>query len=208
MIQIIDYGRGNLNNVLKAFLSFGYEAEIIEKADDIDKASGLVLPGVGAFGDSMNCLNEQGFSGKIREYVTYGKPLLGICLGLQLLFTESDEFGYQKGLGLLEGHVTRFKTKDKIPHIGWNQIELKKKSALFNGIQNSTYFYFVHSYHPVPRDQSIISTTTHYGIDFTSSIEYKNIYATQFHPEKSQKLGLKIIKNFGEICVNHSSSRH
>ena len=205
MIQIIDYGRGNLNNVKKAFLSFGYDANIIENPNEIDNAGGLVLPGVGAFGDSMNCLNNQGFSDKIREYINLGKPFLGICLGLQLLFEESDEFGYKKGLGVIKGHVTRFNIKEKVPHIGWNQVEFKKESLIFNGIPDESYFYFVHSYYAVPEDSSMISATTSYGINFTSAIEYKNIYATQFHPEKSQTLGLQIIKNFGELCVNYSS---
>ncbi|MDH4129907.1 MAG: imidazole glycerol phosphate synthase subunit HisH [Spirochaetota bacterium] len=206
MIHIIDYGRGNLNNVRKAFLSFGYEAKIIENPNEIDNSQGLVLPGVGAFGDSMNCLNDQGFSDKIREYINLGKPFLGICLGLQLLFEESDEFGYKKGLAVIKGHVTRFKIKDKVPHIGWNQAEFKKTSCIFTGIPNESYFYFVHSYYAIPEDNSIILATTHYGVDFTSAVEHKNIYATQFHPEKSQTLGLRIIKNFGDICVNYSSS--
>ncbi len=206
MIQIIDYGRGNLNNVKKAFNHFGYQAEIIDKPNSIKDASGLVLPGVGAFGDSMTCLNDQGFTDVIKSFVQSGKPLLGICLGLQLLFESSDEFGSQKGLGILKGHVTRFKTDEKVPHIGWNQIEIKKSTHLLDGILSGSYFYFVHSYYAIPEEESIISTTTDYGLSFTSAIEYKNIFATQFHPEKSQRIGLQIIKNFGEICANHSSN--
>ena len=206
MIQIIDYGRGNLNNVLRAFQKFGYEAEIIEKPNDTEKATGLVLPGVGAFGDSMKNLNEKGFSDKIREYVKSDRPFLGICLGLQLLFEESSELGCHKGLGILKGKVAYFEIDEKVPHIGWNQLQFKKESQLLKDIPVDSYFYFVHSFYAIPDDQSVISSTTHYDIDFTSAIEHKNVYATQFHPEKSQKLGLQIIKNFGEICANNSGS--
>ncbi len=206
MIQIIDYGRGNLNNVKKAFMGFGFEAEIIDKPNPIDSAWGLVLPGVGAFGDSMTCLNERGFSDKIREYISLNKPFLGICLGLQLLFDYSSEFGDHEGLGLIKGGVTRFSIDDKVPHMGWNQVNFTKDSKLFKGISSGSYFYFVHSYYAVPDDSSVISSTTDYSINFTSAIEADNIYATQFHPEKSQGLGLEIIKNFGEICVHNSGN--
>jgi glutamine amidotransferase len=206
MIQIIDYGRGNLNNVRKAFIRFGFEADIIDKPDKIDDAWGLVLPGVGAFADSMACLNERGFSNKIREYTSLGKPFLGICLGLQLLFDYSNEFGDHEGLGLLKGGVHRFSIDDKVPHMGWNQVSFKKDSALFKNILNDSYFYFVHSYYALPDNSSVVSATTDYSINFTSAIEADNIYATQFHPVKSQGLGLEIIKNFGEICVHNSGN--
>lgn len=206
MIQIIDYGRGNLNNVYKAFKHFGFDAEIIEDPGHINKASGLVLPGVGAFGDSMECLNERGFSNAIKDFVNTGKPFLGICLGLHLLFEESEEFGKQEGLGILKGKVKRFEISEKVPHMGWNQIQFKKDSKLYKGIQEGTFFYFVHSYYAIPEDPSIILTQTKYEIDFTSSINSDNIYATQFHPEKSQTLGLEIIKNFGEICAHNSGN--
>ncbi|HEO66344.1 MAG TPA: imidazole glycerol phosphate synthase subunit HisH [Spirochaetes bacterium] len=205
MIQIIDYGRGNLNNVVKSFMNFGYQAEIIDQPKSIKDLSGLVLPGVGAFGDSMDSLNEKGFTSYIRDYIASKKPFLGICLGLQLIFEESDEFGDQKGMGVLKGRVTRFDIDEKVPHIGWNQAEFKKESRLFKGIPNESYFYFVHSYYVTPEDPSVTTTTSHYGIDFTSAIEHENIYATQFHPEKSQKIGLEVIKNFGELCAHHTS---
>ncbi|MDH5682022.1 MAG: imidazole glycerol phosphate synthase subunit HisH, partial [Spirochaetota bacterium] len=185
MILIIDYGRGNLNNVKKAFESFHFDARIIEKPDGIPDATGLVLPGVGAFGDSMSALNEMGFSDKIREFAESGKPLLGICLGLQLLFESSEEFGHQEGLGILKGHVKRFDIEEKVPHIGWNQAEYRKESRLFEGIPDRSYFYFVHSYYACPEEESVKAASTMYGLDFCSAVEYENIYATQFHPEKS-----------------------
>lgn len=206
MIQIIDYGRGNLNNVYKAFKHFGYNAEIIEHPDHIEEATGLVLPGVGAFADSMKCLDETGFSTAIKDFVKTGKPLLGICLGLHLLFEESEEFGIQKGLSILKGRVKRFDIQEKVPHMGWNQIQIQKESDLYKGIKEGSFFYFVHSYYVLPEDPSITLTTTNYEIDFTSSIHKDNIYATQFHPEKSQTIGLEIINNFGEICAHHSSN--
>ncbi len=204
MIQIIDYGRGNLNNVVKSFMNFGYQAEIIDQPKSTKDISGLVLPGVGAFGDSMDSLNEKGFTSYIRDYVTSRKPFLGICLGLQLIFEQSDEFGVQKGIGLLKGRVIRFDIAEKVPHIGWNQVEFKKESGIFKEVPDESYFYFVHSYYVIPEDPSVTTTTSHYGIDFTSAIQYKNVYATQFHPEKSQKIGLQVIKNFGELCADHT----
>ncbi|GMT49157.1 MAG: imidazole glycerol phosphate synthase subunit HisH [bacterium] len=204
MIQIIDYGRGNLNNVVKSFMNFGYQAEIIDQPKSTKDINGLVLPGVGAFGDSMDSLNETGFTSYIQDYVASKKPFLGICLGLQLIFEQSDEFGEQKGLGLLKGRVTRFDIDEKVPHIGWNQVEFKKESGIFKEVPDESYFYFVHSYYVIPEDPSVITTTSHYGIDFTSAIEHGNVYATQFHPEKSQKIGLQVIKNFGELCAYHT----
>ncbi len=205
VIRIINYKRGNLNNVLKAFLNFGFEAEIIDKPEDVMSSYGLVLPGVGAFGDAMKTMNETGFSTAVKEYIASGKPFLGICLGLQLLFEQSNEFGEYKGLGVFKGVVKKFVSQDlKIPHMGWNQATIKKNSPLLKGIDNKTFFYFVHSYYVEPEDDQIVLTTTNYGQDFVSSVQSENVIATQFHIEKSQENGLKIIKNFGEHCVSNT----
>ncbi len=207
MIRIINYKRGNLNNVLKAFLNFGFEAEIIDSPDKVSDSYGLVLPGVGAFGDAIKTMNKTGFSRAVKEYIASGKPFLGICLGLQLLFEQSSEFGEHTGLGIFKGKVKKFTVKqNKIPHMGWNQANIKKQSAYLKGIDDNTFFYFVHSYYIEPEDKDIILTTTKYGNEFASSIQSGNVIATQFHIEKSQENGLKIIKNFGEACVNNSSN--
>lgn len=202
MIKIINYKRGNLNNVLKALLNFGFKAEIIDDPESVKNADGLVLPGVGAFADAIKTINETGFSDAIKDYIKTGKPFLGICLGLQLLFTESEEFGENKGLEIFPGKVKKFKLNYlKVPHMGWNQIEIQKQSKFLDNVEDNSFFYFVHSYYIEPEDKSIILTKTNYGIDFVSAIEKDNVVATQFHIEKSQEEGLKIIKNFGEICA-------
>lgn len=204
MIGIINYQRGNLNNVLRAFLKFGFETQITENPAEIQKFDGLVLPGVGAFADAMETLQKKGFDREIIRYIESGKPFLGICLGFQLLFEESQEFGLSKGLGILKGKVLQFKIKEKVPHMGWNQLQFKKQSNFLKEIQTGDSFYFVHSYYVAPEDPQIILTTTQYGIEFTSSIEWKNILACQFHPEKSQEKGLQFIKSFGDYCANHT----
>ncbi len=207
VIRIINYKRGNLNNVLKAFINFGFDAEIIDNPDKVRSSDAVVLPGVGAFGDAIETMNSTGFSDAVREFIKSGKPFLGICLGLQLLFEESEEFGSNKGLGIVKGKVKRFKNSDlKIPHIGWNQAELVKSSPYFRGVESGAYFYFVHSYYVAPDDKNVILTSTRYGEEFVSSIQFDNVIATQFHIEKSQENGLHIIQNFGELCVNHARS--
>jgi len=208
VIAIIDYGMGNLYSVQKGFERVGYPAAITHDADVICQAAGLVLPGVGAFQKAMENLNMLGLEKPILRYIESGRPFLGICLGLQLLFSESEEFGSQRGLEIFKGRVIRFRVSDadlpddpqrKVPHMGWNGIHIHKTSPALEGVPEGSHFYFVHSYYPVPEDQGIVATTTDYGVEFVSSIGQGNLFACQFHPEKSQVLGLKILKNFGRL---------
>ncbi len=199
MIAIIDYGMGNLRSVSKAFETVGHQAVVTRDARVIGNASHVVLPGVGAFGDCMANLDRYALIEPVRATIQSGKPFLGICLGLQLLFTESEEFGRHKGLGIIPGKVKRFVVDRalKVPHMGWNQINLQSRSPMFEGIADGSDWYFVHSYFVDPSDKQIVVTTTTYGIPFASSICKDNIVACQFHPEKSQAVGLRLIKNFG-----------
>ncbi len=199
MIAIVDYGRGNLRSVQKAFEYLGYRALVTSDPDAILKAEKLVLPGVGAFGDCMDNLKDRGLDVAVREFVASGKPFLGICLGLQLLFTYSEEFGPVEGLNLVRGRVVRFPAGLKVPHMGWNQIEIERRCPLLEGIGSGEYFYFVHSYYVVPEDDSVVVARTEYGVPFVSMINMDNIYATQFHPEKSQKAGLRLLDNFARL---------
>lgn len=199
MIAIIDYGMGNLRSVSKAFEAVGHQAMITRDASVIRNASHVVLPGVGAFGDCMANLKQYQLVEPIKGAIQSGKPFLGICLGFQLLFTESEEFGRHEGLDIFPGKVRAF-TKDqalKVPHMGWNQIAIQKPCPLFEGIANGSNWYFVHSFFVDPADQQITATMTSYGIPFTSSIWKDNVVACQFHPEKSQAVGLQLIQNFG-----------
>ncbi len=196
MLILIDYGMGNLRSVSKALEKVGFSVKVSSDPEEVKKAEVLVLPGVGAFRDAMENLKKLGFLKEILRHIERGKPYMGICLGLQLLFERSYEFGETEGFGVLEGEVVLLPPKVKVPHIGWNQLWKQKPSDLLNGIKEGEYFYFVHSYHVVPKRQDIVLTTTDYGIDFVSSIEYENIFAVQFHPEKSQKAGLRLLENF------------
>jgi imidazole glycerol-phosphate synthase subunit HisH len=202
MIAIIDYGMGNLRSVQKGFERMGHEVVVTNDAKTILDASKVVLPGVGAFPDCMRNLREYGLIDAVQRTIRSGKPFLGICLGLQLLFTESEEFGISKGLDIIKGRVIRFKGPEfadlKIPHMGWNSISIKRQVPALQDVPDNSHVYFVHSFHVVPEDKSVIATTTPYGIDFVSSIWKDNIFAVQFHPEKSQNLGLSILKRFGE----------
>jgi glutamine amidotransferase len=209
MIAIIDYGMGNLRSVQKAFEAVGHEAVVTRARRIIDDASHLVLPGVGAFGDCMTNLERYELVEPIRRGIGRGKPFLGICLGLQLLFTESHEFGQHKGLDLVPGTVKRFPFEPadqsphelnrlKVPHMGWNSITITQPAPPLAGIQAGAHFYFVHSYYVQPNDPSVTATSTDYGIPFVSSIWRENIFACQFHPEKSQSAGLQLIRNFGQ----------
>ncbi len=207
MIAIIDYGMGNLRSVQKGFEKVGFEAVVTADPKLVLEADRVVLPGVGAFRDCIRNLEEGGFIEPILKVVREGRPFLGICLGLQLLFTESEEFGLHKGLDIIPGRVVRFPEgmtengeKLAVPHMGWNQLTLKKETPLFRGIADGTNVYFVHSYYVKPDDPAVVATTTSYGIDFCSAVCRDNVMATQFHPEKSQENGLKILKNFGELA--------
>lgn len=206
MITVIDYGMGNLRSVQKGFEKVGFEAKVTADPREVEKAERLVLPGVGAFRDCMANLREGGFIEPILRHVEAGRPFLGICLGLQLLFTESEEFGRHMGLGIIPGKVVRFPEgmrergeELKVPHMGWNRIEIRRPAPIFKGIEDGSSVYFVHSYHVVPDDPSVVATETDYGISFCSAIWKDNVVATQFHPEKSQQIGLGILKNFGEM---------
>jgi len=208
VIAIIDYDMGNLRSVANAFRCLGAEVSVTRDPAVIAGASRVVLPGVGAFKDCMSNLIAFGLVEPVIRSIESGKPFLGICLGLQLLFEEGLEFGLHKGLGILKGQVVRFDDhmpgEDgkslKIPHMGWNDIKQEKDSLLLRDIPEGSYFYFVHSYYARPAEPETVNlTTTSYGVRFTSAIEVGNIMATQFHPEKSQALGLRILKNFIEI---------
>ena len=207
MIGIIDYQGGNLENVKRAFEAFKFKVRILREPVPIKNIDGLVLPGVGAFASAMRQLKESGFISFIKDFIESGKPFMGICLGIQLLFEKSYEFGVSEGLGILKGEVVKFSGVSKVPHIGWNQVEFKKSSNMLKDrIKNGDFFYFVHSYYVVPDTIDIILTTTSYETkEFVSSIEYNNIFACQFHPEKSQNNGLIVIKSFGDMCVNTSN---
>ncbi len=201
MIAIIDYGMGNLRSVQKGFERVGHMAVVTSDPRTILNASKVVLPGVGAFPDCMRNLEQYNLIDAVHRSIASGKPFLGICLGLQLLFSESEEFGISKGLDIIKGRVIRFKLQDstlKIPHMGWNAVSIKRTPPSLADVRDQSHFYFVHSFHVVPDDENVIATTTDYGREFVSSIWKDNIFATQFHPEKSQALGLSILKRFGE----------
>ncbi len=200
MIAIINYGMGNLRSVQAGLEHVGQKTFITDDPKQIVDASAVVLPGVGAFGDAIERLEETGLGDAFREAAQSGKPCLGICLGLQLLFSESEEGGLYRGLDIIPGKVIRFSNQLKVPHIGWNQLDIKKPDApIFRDIPDGSYMYFVHSYYVQPADTDVIAATTDYGIDFTSMIAKDNLIATQFHPEKSQKIGLQILRNFGSL---------
>ncbi|MEP7151926.1 MAG: imidazole glycerol phosphate synthase subunit HisH [Nitrospira sp.] len=199
MIAIIDYGMGNLRSVHKAFEAVGHQAVVTREARIIADASHVVLPGVGAFGDCMANLEQYELIDPIRAAIQSGKPFLGICLGLQLLFTESEEFGTHKGLGIIPGRVRKFvlDTTLKVPHMGWNEIEIVRPAPPFEGVRTGSHCYFVHSYYVEPADVCVTAAITEYGHPFASAVWKDNIVACQFHPEKSQAIGLQLIKNFG-----------
>lgn len=201
MIAIIDYDAGNLKSVEKALISLGEEVVVSREADVLLSADKVILPGVGAFGDAMNKLSEFGLVDVINKLVEKNTPLLGICLGLQLLFEESEEAPGVKGLGILKGKILKIPPKEglKIPHMGWNSIDIKPEARLFKGLKNNSYVYFVHSYYLKAEDESIVAATTEYSTHIHASVESGNIFACQFHPEKSSDVGLKILKNFAQL---------
>ena len=197
-IVIIDYGMGNLRNVQKGFEWVGAEAKVTRNKKEIEGASAIVLPGVGAFKDCMENLEKLGLLEPLMHSIEKGKPYLGICLGLQILFSESEEFGSQRGLDLIKGKVVKFRPDPeyKVPHMGWNTVEKQREIPMLHGIETGDFFYFIHSYYVVPEETQWISTFTTYGRPFVSSIWKENLFATQFHPEKSQQKGLRILENF------------
>jgi glutamine amidotransferase len=201
MIQIVDYGMGNLRSVQKAFEKLSVAAEICTNPADIRSCEKLVLPGVGAFRDAIAELRRQGFVEPIQAHIATGKPFLGICLGLQLLFDVSHEDGKWEGLGILPGKVVRFSedTELKVPHMGWNRVAAASGCPLFAGIPPDSFFYFVHSYYVVADDAGVVAGRTEYGQTFTSVVQRGNMFATQFHPEKSQQLGLRLLANFADL---------
>ena len=199
MIAIVDYGMGNLRSVQKGFERVGYAAEISNLPEVVERADHIVLPGVGAFGDAMSNLRERELIEPIQESISEGKPFLGICLGLQLLFAESEEIGSHKGLGLLPGKVRRFPEGERVPQIGWNQIHIRREVPLLEGVPEDSFFFFVHSYYVDPADDGDRVAMTDYGIGYASIAGRDRAFGVQFHPEKSQDLGLKILQNFARL---------
>lgn len=201
MIAIIDYDAGNLKSVEKALISLGEEVIVSRNSEEILAADKVILPGVGAFGDAMEKLHRFGLVETIKEVVRRKTPFLGICLGLQLLFEESDEAKGVKGLGILPGRILKIPETEgyKIPHMGWNSLEIKEGSRLFQGINNGAYVYFVHSYYLKAEEESIVAASTEYCTHIHASVESGNVFACQFHPEKSSDVGLRILKNFASL---------
>jgi glutamine amidotransferase len=210
MIAIVDYGMGNIHSVNKALQSFGAKTLVTDKPEDLGQSDKIVLPGVGAFSDAMRELEKSGLGSAVKEAIKQKKTFLGICLGMQLLFEESEEAPKVQGLGVLKGKVSRFKVKPglKVPHMGWNQINPSSvvrrpssvKCPLLKNISQNSYVYFCHSYYPEPKDKNVIAATTEYGKDFASCVWKDNVFGVQFHPEKSQSAGLAILKNFVKLC--------
>jgi len=208
MITLLDYGAGNVRSVINAIESLGQKVKVVSDVDDILSAERLVFPGVGNFGSMMRILNDKNYVDPLKEYLLSDRPFLGICLGLHALFEKSDEAPDITGLGLLSGYVKKFNIDRSVPHIGWNGMNIKKPSRIFNGLCGNEKFYFVHSFHVVPDDDSVVLTTTNYGLEFVSSIQKGNITATQFHPEKSGDGGITLLKNFLEPGSEKKATTH
>lgn len=203
MIALLDYGAGNVRSVQKALTSAGGEVQLVASPDEVARADAIVLPGVGAFDDCVNAMQRQELFTAVKDFIGTGKPFLGICVGYQTLFEKSEEFNScAAGLGIFGGNVVRFSDNGiKIPQIGWNEVNFEKPECpILKGIESGSHFYFVHSFFPKPVDESIIATRTNYGETFASAVWRDNVFATQFHPEKSQKLGLKLLENFVELA--------
>ncbi len=199
MIAIVDYGMGNLRSVQRGFERVGAEARIVQSPRELNGARGMVLPGVGAFGQAMDNLRAAGWIDPLHTACVRGMPFIGICLGMQLLFESSAEMGQHEGLGILAGEVKRFTGDVKVPQMGWNQIRLWQANPLLRDVSDGGYAFFVHSYYCAPRDSSIVLATSDYGVEFASIVGRGNIFGAQFHPEKSQAVGLKILENFAAI---------
>ena len=201
MIAIVDYGAGNLLSVKKALDFIGAESVITASANEIKNADGVILPGVGSFGNAMESMHESGLVEAVRSVAQSGRPFLGICLGLQLLFESSEESPGVEGLGVLKGKILKIPSDNlKVPHMGWNSLEFKKSTPLFEGIADGAYVYFVHSYYLSAENISDVSSTTEYGVTIHASVANGNLFATQFHPEKSGDVGLQMLRNFVSLC--------
>lgn len=200
MIAIVDYGIGNLRSVQKAFEHLGVEAAVVSSPKEVAAADGVVLPGVGAFGDAMVSLRRLGLLPAVRDFARAGRPLLGICLGMQLLFSISEEHGNHLGLGLLPGHVRRMRGDYKIPHVGWNTLRRTGDHPLLDGVKDGEYVYFVHSYYVDPMDRDVVAATTEYHGEIPAVVAQGNLAGVQFHPEKSSHTGLAILRNFASLC--------
>lgn len=200
MIGIIDYGMGNLYSLSKALERLGYAYEFVSRPERLPEYAGLILPGVGAFGDAIANIRELDLETAIREYAASGRPILGICLGMQLLFEKSEEHGEHRGLSLLEGEVVRFRGAYKVPHMGWNQLQLKQRHPLLDGVQEGEYAYFVHSYHVRTGQPDLLLATTDYHQQVTAIVGRGHVYGMQFHPEKSGETGMRLLRNFAAQC--------
>ena len=210
-IGIVDYGMGNLRSVGKALETLGFSVRVSGSAADLSRCRGIVLPGVGAFRDCMENLGRQGLIPFLKDVLLDGRPFLGICLGLQVLFSESEEFGRHEGIGFLAGKVVRFPSGMaadgtsgtvplKVPHMGWNRVEFTMDHPALRGVPSGSYFYFVHSYYVRPEDPAVVACRTSYGVEFAAGVGKGNLLAVQFHPEKSQVAGLAVLANFGRMC--------
>ena len=199
MIGVIDYGAGNLRSVCNSLKKLSVDCHVVKAPSDLNKIQTMIFPGVGSFGDSSDQLKKQSLFEPIREWIINDRPFLGICIGFQMLFDSSEESPGSEGLGIIPGKVIKFSEQKnlKVPHMGWNEVQIKNlDDPVWQKIDDLTHFYFVHSYFPQPDNPEVSSSTTGYGVDFTSSIRFGNIFGTQFHPEKSQKSGLRLIENF------------
>ncbi len=207
-IGIVDYGMGNLRSVSKALETLGFTTLVSGSPKELSRCRGIILPGVGAFRDCMDNLARQDLLPFVKDVLREGKPFLGICLGLQVLFSESEEFGRHEGIGFFPGKVIRFPSGMtaadgpalKVPHMGWNRVEFTEDHPVLHGVPSGSYFYFVHSYYVLPDDPSIVACRTSYGVEFAAGVRKGNLLAVQFHPEKSQVAGLALLSNFGRLC--------
>ncbi len=206
MITIIDYGAGNIRSIANSIAALGYQAKVTSSPDDVAAADVLILPGVGAAGDTMKSLGNLGIVDALTGYIAGGRPFLGICIGLQVLFDRTEENGGHDCLGIVHGEVRRLREVNKIPHMGWNQVRQRSDHPVFEGIPDGSYFYFVHSYYPVPEDKAIVAGETDYGVSFCSVITQGGLVATQFHPEKSGDTGLRFLSNFVEFGLKKVNS--